>query len=135
MGTLSVAHTTAGLARGDADRATALDGRPLHGTAGHDARPAPHGRLDQGAARPRVDGLVLSGFVVFGDFGGGRDPPTLAAPSMARPGRSSAAGCRSGRARAVRHHFVAVEVRQRVSLSLTAVAEDGGVLDRAALIR
>ena len=38
-------------------------------------------------------------------------------------------------AQAVRHNFVAVEVRRRVSLSPTAVAEDGSVLDRAALIR
>jgi len=45
-------------------------------------------------------------------------------------------GCRTGpvteAASAVRHHFVAVEVRAG-SLSLTAVADDGSVLDRAVL--
>jgi Calcineurin-like phosphoesterase len=35
---------------------------------------------------------------------------------------------------AVRHHFVAVEIR-RGSLSLAAVAEDGGILDRAVVTR
>jgi hypothetical protein len=46
----------------------------------------------------------------------------------------SCSGVPTRQAWAVRHHFVAVEVR-RGSLSLTAVAEDGTVLDRAALIR
>jgi hypothetical protein len=44
----------------------------------------------------------------------------------------SCAGVPTRQAWAVRHHFVAVEVR-RGSLSLTAVAEDGSVLDRAVL--
>jgi Calcineurin-like phosphoesterase len=46
----------------------------------------------------------------------------------------SCSGVPTREAWAVRHHFVAVEVR-RGSLSLTAVAEDGSVLDRAALTR
>lgn len=45
-------------------------------------------------------------------------------------------GCRAGpvaeAASAVRHHFVAVEVRVQ-SLTLTAVADDGSILDRAVL--
>jgi hypothetical protein len=32
-----------------------------------------------GAARPHVDGPVLSGFVAFGDFGGGKDQRAVAA--------------------------------------------------------
>jgi len=47
-----------------------------------------------------------------------------------------APGCRAGpvteAASAVRHHFVAVEVRDR-SLSLTAVADDGSILDSVVL--
>jgi hypothetical protein len=46
----------------------------------------------------------------------------------------SCSGVPTRQAWAVRHHFVAVEVR-RGSLSLTAVAEDGSVLDRAVLTR
>ncbi len=46
----------------------------------------------------------------------------------------SCGGVPARQAWAVRHHFVAVEVR-RGSLSLTAVAEDGSVLDRAVLTR
>jgi hypothetical protein len=46
----------------------------------------------------------------------------------------SCSGVPTRQAWAVRHHFVAVEVRHG-SLSLTAVAEDGTVLDRATLIR
>jgi hypothetical protein len=44
----------------------------------------------------------------------------------------SCRGVPTRQAWAVRHHFVAVEVRLG-SLSLTAVAEDGSVLDRAVL--
>lgn len=46
----------------------------------------------------------------------------------------SCSGVPTRQAWAVRHHFVAVEVR-RGSLSLTAVADDGSVLDRAVLTR
>jgi Calcineurin-like phosphoesterase len=46
----------------------------------------------------------------------------------------SCSGVPARKAWAVRHHFVAVEVR-RGSMSLTAVADDGTVLDRATLIR
>jgi hypothetical protein len=46
----------------------------------------------------------------------------------------SCSGVPTRQAWAVRHHFVAVEVR-RGSLSLAAVAEDGSVLDRAVLSR
>jgi Calcineurin-like phosphoesterase len=46
----------------------------------------------------------------------------------------SCPGVPSRQAWAVQHHFVAVEVR-RGSLSLTAVAEDGSVLDRTTLTR
>ncbi len=46
----------------------------------------------------------------------------------------SCSGVPARQAWAVRYHFVAVEVR-RGSLSLTAIAEDGSVLDRAILTR
>lgn len=46
----------------------------------------------------------------------------------------SCSGVPTRQAWAVRHHFVAVEVR-RGSLSLTAIADDGSVLDRAVLTR
>ncbi len=46
----------------------------------------------------------------------------------------SCSGVPTRQAWAVRHHFVAVEVRRR-SLSLTAVAENGSVLDRVVLTR
>jgi acid phosphatase len=46
----------------------------------------------------------------------------------------SCSGVPARQAWAVRHHFVAVEVR-RGSLSLTAIAEDGSVLDHAILTR
>jgi Calcineurin-like phosphoesterase len=50
------------------------------------------------------------------------------------PIRRSCPGVPARQAWAVRHHFVAVEVRSR-SMSLTAVAADGTVLDRATLLR
>jgi hypothetical protein len=50
------------------------------------------------------------------------------------PIRPCPAGVPPRRAAASRHHFTAVEVRRR-SLTVTAVADDGAVLDRTVITR
>ena len=80
------------------------------------------GSLDAGLVNELAQTAGVT-YVVTG--GGGRELYPLTGRCMDQPDR---------RAGAVRHHFVGVEVRAH-SLTLTAVADDDTVLDRAVISR